>query len=50
MTLDDVRAATGFEVLAPEGDVPVTERPDPDYLRILREVVDPTSQRLREFA
>lgn len=50
VTIDDVRQATGFEVLVPDGDIPVTPRPDPEYVEILRNVVDPTSQRLREFA
>lgn len=50
VTVDDVRAATGFEVLVPDDEISLTPQPDPEYLRILRDVVDPTSQRLREFA
>lgn len=44
-----VRDATGFEVLLPEGEIPVTPPPDPEQLRVLREEVDPTAMRLREF-
>jgi glutaconate CoA-transferase subunit B len=50
VTIDDVRGATGFDVIAPDGEIPVTPRPDEEYLRLLRTVVDPTSQRLREFS
>jgi glutaconate CoA-transferase subunit B len=49
VTVDDVRSATGFEVLVDGDDVPVTAAPDPRYLEVLRHEVDPTSQRLREF-
>jgi glutaconate CoA-transferase subunit B len=49
VTVDDVVAATGFEVLVPEGDVPETAPPGAEALRILREEVDPTGARLREF-
>ena len=50
VTVTQVQEATGFEVLLPEGDVPETDAPTEEELRILREVVDPTSMRLREFA
>ena len=50
VTIDDVREETGCEVLAPSGDIPITAKPDPEVLRLLREVIDPTSQRLREFS
>jgi glutaconate CoA-transferase subunit B len=49
VTVDQVHEATGFEVLVPDGEVPLTERPTKEELRILRTEVDPTSQRLREF-
>jgi len=50
VTVDDVRAATGFEVLLPDdGQVPETRLPTPMELRILREEVDPTGMRMREF-
>jgi glutaconate CoA-transferase subunit B len=48
-TLDDVRAATGFDVLHAD-EIATTPRPPDDYLHLLRTEVDPTSQRLREFA
>lgn len=50
VTVAQVQAATGFEVLLPDGDVPTTAAPMPAELRILRDVVDPTAMRLREFA
>jgi hypothetical protein len=47
--VDDVRAATGFEVVVPDGEVPVTAAPEAEELRLLREEVDPTGARRREF-
>jgi hypothetical protein len=44
-----VQAATGFAVTLPDGPVPETALPTDTELRILREDVDPTSMRLREF-
>ena len=32
---------TGFELLKPDGEIPVTPVPDPDILEILRNEVDP---------
>lgn len=50
VSVDDVRAATGFEVLLPDdGEVGETPQPTAEELRILREEVDPTGMRLREF-
>jgi hypothetical protein len=49
VTVEAVQAATGFEVLLPESEVPVTAAPDAGQLRVLREEVDPTAMRLREF-
>jgi glutaconate CoA-transferase subunit B len=49
VALDDVRAATGFEVLVAD-DLGPTPPPPDGYLEVLRHEVDPTSQRLREFA
>lgn len=49
VSVDDVVAATGFEITMPDGTVPTTPPPLPGYLDILRNKVDPTSQRLREF-
>ena len=49
VTADEVEAATGFELVVPAGEVPETRSPTADELRILREQVDPTGARLREF-
>lgn len=49
VSVDDVRDATGFDVEAPDA-VPTTPLPTSEELRILRQEVDPTSMRLREFA
>ena len=49
VTVEQVRESTGFELLLPDGDLPVTAPPTARELRILREEVDPTSARLREF-
>ena len=49
VTIGEVQESTGFEVLVPGGEIPTTERPTEEELRILREEVDPTSARLREF-
>jgi hypothetical protein len=49
ITAEQVIEATGFELPAPDGDPPVTAEPTDEELRILREEVDPTGARLREF-
>lgn len=49
VSLEQVVQATGFELLLPEGAIPVTGAPTAEELRILRDEVDPTSARLREF-
>jgi hypothetical protein len=49
VAVDDVVAATGFELAPSPGDVPETPPPSAEELRILREEVDPTGARLREF-
>ncbi|WP_030023987.1 CoA-transferase subunit beta [Streptomyces monomycini] len=46
--LDDVRAATGFELSVPDGGVPCTRAPDAAELRLIRETVDPGGLRDRE--
>ena len=33
--------ASGFELLKPEGEIPVTEKPSKEILEILRNEVDP---------
>ena len=47
VTLDDVRAATGFE-LAVANDLAVTREPTTEELVIIREVLDPRNLRHRE--
>lgn len=49
VTTEQVQEATGFEVLLPDGEVPVTPEPSDEQVRVLREEVDPTGMRLREF-
>ena len=49
ITAEQVIESTGFTLAAPAGDVPVTAEPTDEELRILREEVDPTGARLREF-
>lgn len=47
VTVDEVVAATGFELVVPD-DVPESRLPTPDELRLIREVIDPTGQRDKE--
>jgi acyl CoA:acetate/3-ketoacid CoA transferase beta subunit len=47
VSVDDVRAATGFELVVLD-DVPATRLPTEEELRLIREVLDPTSQREQE--
>ncbi|MFE0099917.1 CoA-transferase subunit beta [Streptomyces sp. NPDC059009] len=46
--LDQVREATGFALVAPDGEVPATREPTAEELRLIREVVDPRGLRDRE--
>ncbi|RVU22202.1 CoA-transferase [Streptomyces antnestii] len=49
VTVDEVRAATGFDLVLPDGgEVPFTREPTPDELRLIREVIDPKGLRERE--
>ena len=45
--VDDVLAATGFELVVP-ADVPESRLPTPEELRLIREVIDPEDARERE--
>ena len=49
VTVDDVVAATGFALTIPD-DVPATRQPDPDELRLIRDVLDPRGLRDKEVA
>jgi glutaconate CoA-transferase subunit B len=49
VTVDQVVEATGFELVI-EGDVPETEPPTDEQVRLIREEIDPDGARLREFA
>lgn len=48
VTVEEVQANTGFELVS-TGDVPETDPPSEEELRILREVVDPLATRQMEF-
>jgi acyl CoA:acetate/3-ketoacid CoA transferase beta subunit len=48
VTVDDVVAATGFELAVPDDGVPTTRLPTPDELELMREVIDPDGARERE--
>jgi acyl CoA:acetate/3-ketoacid CoA transferase beta subunit len=47
VAVDDVVAATGFELVVPD-DVPVSREPTDDELRLLYEVIDPKGLRTKE--
>ena len=47
VTVDEIVAATGFELVVP-GDVPETRAPSPDELALIREVIDPLGLRDKE--
>jgi len=49
VTLDEVQAATGFE-LAVDGDVPTSRLPTPDELELIDTVIDPSGLRYTEVA
>jgi acyl CoA:acetate/3-ketoacid CoA transferase beta subunit len=47
VSVDDVVAATGFELVVPD-DVPESRLPTPEELRLIREVIDPANLRATE--
>jgi hypothetical protein len=47
VTVDEVVAATGFELVVPSG-VPESRLPTPEELELIREVIDPEGTRERE--
>ena len=49
VSVAQVQAATGFELLLPDGDVPQTAVPSEMQVRLIREQIDPAGMRKREF-
>jgi acyl CoA:acetate/3-ketoacid CoA transferase beta subunit len=49
VTVDEVVAATGFDVVVPD-DVPTSRLPTETELRLIRDVIDPGNLRDRELA
>ncbi|HUG02933.1 MAG TPA: CoA-transferase [Steroidobacteraceae bacterium] len=49
VTVEQVRAATGFELMMPEGALPETASPTPPQLQLIREVIDPDGMRKSGF-
>jgi acyl CoA:acetate/3-ketoacid CoA transferase beta subunit len=47
VTVDEVQAATGFELVVP-ADVPTSRLPTPDEVELIHTVIDPDGLRLRE--
>jgi glutaconate CoA-transferase subunit B len=47
--VEQVREATGFELLMPEGTIPVTEPPSREQVRLIREIIDPDGMRKHGF-
>jgi glutaconate CoA-transferase subunit B len=49
VTVEQVRDATGFELLIPAGEIPHTRVPTKEEVRLIREEIDPSGMRKREF-
>jgi glutaconate CoA-transferase subunit B len=49
VSLEEVREATGFDLVMPERDVPRTPEPTAVQLRLIREVIDPDGMRRTGF-
>jgi glutaconate CoA-transferase subunit B len=47
--VEQVREATGFELLMPEGTIPVTDPPSREQVRLIREIIDPDGMRKHGF-
>ena len=47
VTVDEVQAATGFELVVPD-DVPTSRLPTPDELELIDTVIDPAGLRFTE--
>jgi hypothetical protein len=41
MTFEIAQSCTGFELLKPEGEIPMTPMPSPEIIHTLRTKVDP---------
>jgi glutaconate CoA-transferase, subunit B len=50
VSVEQVQAATGFELLLPDGPVPETAPPTPEELRLIRDHIDIDGARRREFS
>jgi acyl CoA:acetate/3-ketoacid CoA transferase beta subunit len=48
VTVEEVQAATGFELALPDGEVPTTREPSAEELTIIRDVLDPKGLRFKE--
>ncbi len=49
ISIEQVQAATGFEVLVPDGAIGLTRVPTEHEVHLIRHVIDPDGMRLREF-
>lgn len=49
VTVEQVQAATGFELLVPDGEVPVTPVPTVGQVRLIRDTIDPDGMCKREL-
>jgi len=47
--VEEIQEATAFELAMPDGEVPVTEPPSAEQVRLIREQIDPGAARKREF-
>ena len=47
VSVEQVQTATGFELSPPDGDVPITQPPSDEQVRLIREVIDPDGMRKR---
>lgn len=49
VTVEQVQAATGFELLLPDAAVPLSPVPTTEQVRLIRDMIDPDGMRKREF-
>lgn len=49
ITIEEVRDATGFELLMPEATISETKPPTQEQVRLIREVIDPDNMRKKGF-